>query len=339
MRQITVRHLLGGFSGGVGGILAFRLLHPALMAIGCLLGVVLGYWNLEILREVRHALSSISSFVDRHPIGKLLAPVKHFKPRLGRIKPGIAFWARVMEWTASLVYFAGIGVLVWLVYCPYLRTDPFGETGFPITASREVNTWITAILIILLGAIQLVVFLAPLCISGDERWTTRRDLPRELRRRLIQRWGLGYIVVELLVLLQNMFLLALGAVCFTLVGTVALVGLMLACIGALILVLARSSARRDHWLCFAVTLIITTASAFALRTRLEGMMLYIIALGTGTVSGLVSEAVRRAALTWSASRSPRVQKILACNLKQLVRLNKSLAGKMIDVMEWIPIFK
>jgi hypothetical protein len=47
-RSYTSRNLLGGFFGGILGILAFALIHPSLLPAGCLLGVVIGFWYQEI---------------------------------------------------------------------------------------------------------------------------------------------------------------------------------------------------------------------------------------------------------------------------------------------------
>ena len=64
------RNFLGGFVGGILGILACAFIHPATLPFGCLLGVVSGFWYREIW-EKAYLVSSIKIKVPRYKIESL----------------------------------------------------------------------------------------------------------------------------------------------------------------------------------------------------------------------------------------------------------------------------
>lgn len=61
-RSINKKNLLGGFLGGVCGILAFGYVHPALLPIGVLAGVVTGWWYEAIWNMVVKNISDSLEF-------------------------------------------------------------------------------------------------------------------------------------------------------------------------------------------------------------------------------------------------------------------------------------
>ena len=54
-RSVSLRNLIGGFLGGTMGILASWYLDPMVLPFGALLGVVLGWWNEDIVRLLGEA--------------------------------------------------------------------------------------------------------------------------------------------------------------------------------------------------------------------------------------------------------------------------------------------
>lgn len=73
-RTVSRRNLVGGFWGGILGILALGYLHPIALPFGCFFGVVVGWWYQEIWQSTvdsfhcgivrtQHAWNRFTTFV------------------------------------------------------------------------------------------------------------------------------------------------------------------------------------------------------------------------------------------------------------------------------------
>ena len=327
-RSITSRNILGGFCGGFLGIIAcsiFQLLLP----VGCVLGVVIGFWYQEIwaamIEDYHKTCLRWQAFWEnaivspRDKFWAYLARLKksyedntgitelfYWVPRVGiglarllykvlNFLRNIAMWpfkepihgVYIHTWTAAVCF---VGFLVWLLapvslYFVYNFDNPrnnySGGFGFNIFG---------------FCALFLPVFCSIFQGLPNERLerVRQRDLARYNRHGFL--YHIAYKFVEMVKHFALIVLWECLAFLYIVFGFIAVVLFM-----ALPIVFAMWSVRvvwyfatkRQHWLCFSVTLVVTTASAILTRNHLHGVGLWIIAVATGCASGFVSELVRR----------------------------------------------
>lgn len=55
------RNLGGGFLGGILGIAVCSLISPAILAAGCLIGFIAGYWHDQLVSRLRQLYDKLRS--------------------------------------------------------------------------------------------------------------------------------------------------------------------------------------------------------------------------------------------------------------------------------------
>lgn len=326
-RTLASRNVLGGFCGGFLGILAFSIFH-LLLPIGCLLGVVIGFWYQEIWKEIkdesRKAYTSWCGFYNE----AIIAPKDRFKEYLKQLK---AKWSSEGDgisdfffWIARVVI--GTLRLSWKLACLMVRA-----TRWPFKHPMNgVYLATTAALICFIGL--LVRFAFPLCYSwmlsasgtNDGSWVIfmlfafvfplclpvtasiviafnlqdMRSFYEDWQR--YNRYGLlfhiGYKFLQISKAFALMVLWECLGLTYVVLGLVAVLGFMALPISiakATLRVLWHFANMANHWLCFIITLTVTISSALLMQRYLHGIGLWVVAMGTGCVAGLASEAARR----------------------------------------------
>jgi hypothetical protein len=329
-RSITSRNLAGGFFGGLLGILFFKLIYPVLLPMGCLIGVVTGFLYQEIWQcicqswrksiekatcKFEKSMQVVAEF--RNLYADILASRRKIRDFFLRgalcVKTVLAFFIPLLfifRWlkahpmnrarsiqhfiaillTAAFVYFALWGVKNTVIY-----------QNFYLSHSEESQDALLLgwfFLWMILGSMPLSRLLA--IYDSKSMRVFYREYDRYNRLGAL-RYTLGeirrFIVSELI--LAAWIISGMGY--FAIVG-----GLFLAIIVVPVLAAVYSlkgiyqiTCKTRLWLCLGVTLSVTIASAWLTCSYLDDTAwLWVVALTTGTISGLASEGVRRLAASF-----------------------------------------
>ena len=324
-RTLTSRNVLGGFCGG---FLAFSIFH-LLLPIGCLLGVVIGFWYQEIWREIKN--ESRKAYVSWYNFYNeaVIAPKDRFKEYLKQLKTkwsgegdeiisDFLFWiARIIIATLRLTWkMARLTVIAlrWPFKHPmngvYLSTVAalicflglIGTFVFPLCYSWMLSgsgmndgSWII---------FMLFAFVLPLCtpvaasIVVAFNLQNMRSFYKDWQRynRFCLLWHMTYKFLQISKVFTLMVLWECLGLTYIVLGLVAVLGFMAVPISiakTTLRVLWRFANMTNHWLCFIMTLVVTISSALLTQGYLHGAGLWIVAMGTGCMAGLASEAARR----------------------------------------------
>jgi len=321
-RSITSRNLLGGFLGGTLGILAFWLINW-LLPIGCLGGVVLGFWYQEIwvalAKDFRKTQVRWNHFRDN----TLLVPRFQLKINLSGFKEelmtgGAFFIYYAIRWSIAAIR----GGIAAARFIKVAVKWPFKERLNGVILLNFTAMVIFCCLIIYLAALQFMMwgynstddgvsFIIVTCfglafpILGTVLPTLINDethqtitLPRDLA--IYDRFGLMGLLTSKLIALIKSFGLFIAfeilALLYLAIGAVTVSFFMAAPVAVAMLslrVLWKFATSKNHWVCFFTTLAVTLTSALLTRQYLQGAGLWIIALATGCFAGVLSEGARR----------------------------------------------
>ncbi len=323
-RSVMSRNVMGGFLGGMIGILAFSW-NSFLMPVGCFIGVLFGYWFQEIIDLVidfpkrifrrfsliRRWLSGVSNeFIKEITKTTVWFPEWLFYKAI--------LWFRVLC-VNPVVWFFG-----WLSRVWKFLTDSHpmntayvlqGIAVFIVTAmccSGAVWFWYAAdmqhidnnsFMILPFMTVVLSSIMVPVSLLCSVVNVDTDDISLKMRHfykvygRIEKLGKTIFFIRELLVCTGYavfILLVAFGSMCAVVMLPVAVI-LFMCCI--VILGFFRAlyivAHYEGHWLCFGVTLITTTIMALSTQDILSGVMLWIVALATGCLSGVCSEMVRR----------------------------------------------
>jgi len=334
-RSVTQRNLWGGFLGGLLGILCFGLINEYLLIIGCLVGVVGGYWYQEIWQiicddwvetkatwqemytntmEALHLIASDSAKflkryemnVDFHKFLKyFVIPLIHF---LDIRNSTVVKWfmAHPMNRAYSVRVLAAITLtslhMIWYV--------PLCKFWFSTLDSENPGSFILFMLLaVILFCIMLIV---PFSTFSEEK--TLKDMKffykyyeKYSQKNVFYTYFydmVGITAAQFFVILSGLGLLSYTLLAGALVSTV----IFLPVIAFLLIIksIYHITLRPNHWLCLSVTLVVTTISALLTKPYLEStIILWLVALATGCLSGLATEGVRRI-IAWDFAQNPRL---------------------------------
>lgn len=316
MRSVTSRNVWGGFWGGVLGIMAFAW-YPLLLPVGCFGGVILGFWYGELALGVLARLRASHRRLERAIAiaGSGAAVVS----RLGGVLPRVAATflviagrCRMAAGASAAAVATAVGAMWrWLGAHPMNRADVvsvFAVVVFLVinvawlipTRGQEETIWryrqLVPIIWMITGCAILVRLIPRFGGSGN----VLDDMAAYYRRYAL--WAaygpVPFFLRDLIVLLGAqifvavVFVLALAGVVAG--GTVLTLVFGLSLATALACEFIRLALRRNHWLCFFVTLAVTAVSAWVSRPYVEGAYLWLVAVATGSVAGALTEVLRRA---------------------------------------------
>lgn len=326
MKKVTSRNLIGGFLGGAIGILSSWYVAPAFLPLGVLIGVVLGWWNEDIVqlfreahRQAKKAATGLVSIFDQAVasltrlcgMSTKAAGVSRWiiaKAIVGSfvaiISSSLKLWnalVRFTKWTArhqvNQVYVIDITIyLSFILVLPaiaFLIEPYFGISGGNrgiLTMATAVATWGGSMIYRMQHEAAANTELSELC-------------------QFYREWEVishhGWFVYLLYTIGQHVRYSIGTALFATIAGPWFLGMAMVGFIGVYPLIAAIAFARgfynlasqAGHWMCLGVTMAVTGIlwpvyhQSFA-----DPRVLWIVALGAGIASGGLTEVIRRVML-------------------------------------------
>ena len=290
MERLTLRHLGGGFLGGALGILTLGLLTSWLTPVGCLFGVLIGFYPDVIFRETKKSWLASMRWLKNF---RIHYPVLHLPTfRLPNFKES-ALYSRYRKWRNHLA-------------------------EHPMNQAYCVRNWALVTYLALQATVITVAVIIIDGLSGVFQWplgilyifsifctvmgNTSEDEARHQMTRFYRRYefynkhgGFLFFWRQLYVYLRINLAFFVGLI--AIVSCLAFfVGLFVVPFWFVVYPLKAAyhvSKRSDHWLCLAVVLIATSISTHLLRHHISGQTLWLTSLGNGILCAFLSECARR----------------------------------------------
>lgn len=283
MSTDTIRHLAGGFLGGVLGILAFGFISSVLIPVGCFVGAVVGYGHDAIWRSMSTSWQHIprSQFWGPHPVTR----------------------ARIFATMIASVFAVLIVAQLWLFYAAALSFANMLVADGSGLAEILTIMW-------MIGSMLGVGFVM---IAYMNAWRIPLWESNENQQAFYSTWQAwsaskvrfaGTVFLELVRAQISAMLVLLAMFCGVVVLMAYTVCTMLPMslfFGA-VKGLYIAAKRGGYWICFIVSLFVTTLMAYVLQGSLhDAKVLWITALAAGMLSAAGSEAVRHGILALEAA--------------------------------------
>lgn len=319
-RSITLRNLLGGFLGGITGILATSWWSPYALAPAVFLGVLVGWYHQELLAAARgnveqqplsvrlggilaattHSSSELGFAMEKHfgdsfPLFRfvlwlVVAPLW----LVGRV-PAVVRWARVSSERQARLLRALTSLLLPMPVAFWIYQWALAHEQLTTTEVVGAGERLLAFQIALL----VLLFLAMPVICGVGGDVNKRRGGR-IDALYVQRGPLAAMGMTALYGIRSWVLCVVYAVvAVTYVVSVCLLILVAICVPvvtiyAVVRTLVRVAQLSGHYLCLVVTLTVTIWSAWRFHGQLANpAVVWTVALATGVVSGMATETVRR----------------------------------------------
>lgn len=335
MRFFVSRQFVGGLLGGICGIVAFGVLYPFLLPLGCFAGFTVGFLHRPIWKvittdaknTIRHLAVVYRGCADGFRsfgvgsgrvwrvfcwlftlawVGLVsLAKMRQLRQRLAAISP------KVRSRVANIL----AGAIVFLVGMQ------FGTAVFEGITCQSPGLWRA-----FLGASWMVVYALPFSSIISTTFYHRMSYEQEKYwdERLAYYAKVGWMrfffrslwtlfVVELVLISLFTSLAVYGLLAGVATGLFLILPVALMVWSARLV--AWAAREGQYWTGLAITLVTTAASAWVWRQELSGQMLWLVALATGVVAGSVCEGVLRLTL-WLNSRRPVLDRLAAFSLQQ-----------------------
>lgn len=326
--NLTVRNLIGAFVGGVAGILTCYYVSLAFMPLGCLIGVVLGFWHDKIIADYSRNLIAIRHFLSacrnqlivwmNRTVGYIKMSAEHLR-RLGSMIPKDLGLSR--DLIRGFVWFVSLPLLffAWLRRHPMNRADTITVLTVPIIIlalwkfgyfslalpgnnsimeQKNAPAWLQFVgiglfistLFVVIGPVLLMAMRSDGDMSGFYRQYSRYS-----------RYGaVGWMVYEIKNTVM-MFAYAFTLTELVLGGLFIFVALIFITVAILLFVVAparvflRCVQLPGHWFCFGITLITTLITWLCLRDHIVNpAVAWTLAIGNGIVAAGATESLRRA---------------------------------------------
>lgn len=289
MKNITLRNLLGGFSGGMLGILMFHLLNWSGLMLGCLVGVTVGWFHQEVWEKFCSFYDAISKIISSGHIGlprktwSEMCGVAAYKRFAANPKIGHAlFYALSIVMAAVIFSFAWVPCFV---FANYYHSGALTAGGILIPV---------VIVVVIVSAACFVVT----CLENDSvRW---HKFGQKLygENSAILFWAK---LTLLHVFLSSWFtLMILSLVAVVIAAFVAMVFYLIPWVPKMLF------QKTGHWLCLGITLAVTSLVAWLWRPFLsDSVGLWLTALTAGVVSGGFSATAGYCLGRLVLSRSPK----------------------------------
>jgi len=312
-RSITRRNFWGGFWGGILGILAVGWIHAIALPLGCLVGVVAGFWYQEIgqityqcFREYLLRLLVARRRVTRKLHGTKASIYRGFRGAWIATSRGACIGTRstieyclsklhiLINWLnrsydqdlvarrCAVILFGGINIGISLFAIVY---TVHGRDGISSVASL---LWLAFGFFMAFMPAAIVFYDRPHDVRHDELRAQGYD------RYVRHGWWFcfGYDMLAMLRAEVAGVLSLLFAVIFWMAATtfvlVPVVATMLTLHG-----IYKIALRRQHWVCLVVTLLVTAASACIGHAYLHNNTFWLVALVCGCLSGTVASVAHQ----------------------------------------------
>lgn len=339
-RSISQRNFLGAFLGGVLGILLCGFLHPYALPIGCIVGVIGGWWYEEIFMSTligfcrgvvwtQQTVKDLRNFIltptglDTDPIIVFFHACLFmclFVPIWLVSRPvAIVRWFRVYELRRAYL----LKTVACLVHVAInaMWMAPLIFFFLKYTGTKTEMGAQPFFFLIVCVVLPLMTAMIPLSIFVDDE---RRRWKKRFRHLQFynNKGPLRFFFKNLIDLFQAQFyiyLLVLGGVTYVVtVGGFFLI-LIIAPISAVVGMFKgvyRVSTKSGHWLCLVATLGVTVATAWLTYPYFESAsVVWTVALANGLASAVVTEGLRRG-LVWFLMTNRRTRNMIVVPLGQ-----------------------
>lgn len=307
------RNLLGGFVGGSLGVLFAGFIHPLASPIGLLVGVLLGYWHdiiigrciivYEVFCRINinfggfsHKVSKWYRKASRMTKAWYFRRCRNFWHGLRQVSPAMYCVGRALKWCV----YAPFRGLAWLVAEPIRVASIFSVLLVIVASVVLVAVSFEAVPDVgnpggwdreIIGGILCLVSSLLVCVSRDA--SKEKQGARYSSLGPVRYVAKGFFPSFVQVLTSACMIVGMISGLF-----LAIISFMLVFFGGAIFFgvlkgLWHVSSKRQHLLCLSVTAVVTITSVIAFRHSLNGSMLWIISLATGTVSAVTTECTRR----------------------------------------------
>jgi hypothetical protein len=366
-RSVTGRNFLGSFLGGFIGILTFGYLHAALLPLGVLGGVLIGWWYEDIIQAVIEACRQ--GLEQGQQCYRFLSEIAiNPRQKLWKIKERTSGVGKAI----SLVCAGTIVVFIWILASPirfvnWYRTHPMNRACLIRFTSLLTYIGINYLWVFMLvmefnrfmgGTINpqgkvmpfevvpigVNLFLAGILvmfaiIPGIRRIIDDPDGSMRNFYRDFEYYSRRGPVIFFINDLVNAFIAQLKAFTFIAVGLIYFTGL--GAIFVVIIVIPLSvfiwsikkiqqiAIRTDYWLCLAATMIITILSAWQFYSYFTNeYALWSIAFMTGFASGIATEGIRRGIL-WILTETSKGRQYADAEIGAYLRDRLALGDKFV----------
>ncbi len=326
--NLTVRNLIGAFVGGVVGILTCYYVSLAFMPLGCLIGVVLGFWHDKLIANYSHNLAIIRRFLSschnrlvvlkNNTANYIKMPAEYLRRLVSMIPKNWGFGRKMVN---GLMWFVSLPLLfiAWLRKHPMNRANTItiltvpiivltlwrsGYFSLALPGNNSLMEQKDASLMVVLTGIglfisTLFVVLGPVLMMVIRNDGDMSGFYRQYSR--YNRYGaFGWMIYEL----KNAVMMFAYAFIFTelmMGGVFVLFTLILLTMAIILLVVTparvfwRCVQLPGHWFCFGVTLLTTLITWLCLRSHVVNPAIaWTLAIANGIVSASATEALRRA---------------------------------------------
>lgn len=342
-RTASSRNLLGGFLGGVMGILASAFFTPQLLwvGVGCFVGVSIGYWYGELWSIVTEMFSDIWAGITWFFRKPKPAPKKRITV-FSRVGNWFAKKTRVVK--SNFAFLQNADLTLWMkrhpvhamqilsrissIICLVLLV---GYAYYAMIYSWSVSSngalWWKGITI---GSILLFSLHGFVSIKAAKKKHIRENF------QAIQRRGLFFYSVHKLASFIVAGIMTPIGVAFLIVALLAWLAIGWILFAVLFLPLKLvwfSLTRTNHLPCFVVTLLTTVAAVLLFQPNIhEALRLWTLSLTTGVACGLLSEAVR-AFFMWSRKKSPAIDQIAKMNHGSYYEVLCETGNKLLGLLD------
>lgn len=337
-RSVTVKNVTGSLLGGISGILAFGYIHPIALPIGCLFGVLIGWWYEEIwVSAVEGWRASMSMFcgIPKSTVSAVTA----FKNDICNM---FLDFLRAMR-----SIFVGI-INAFLLPCKWFGNHPMNQIFViricAIIASIEVSAlWLMPICfkigdmsrayptgsdpqaLLMLAQMMLVIIVVMSSVMYLVASSEDMNLFYAIWERYEKKGAVLFFFDDVKMIIVSQIIFFIYLACFVvwfataggffLIAIIAPLSLMIGAVKGVYAV----SARSGHLLCLGVTLCVTIFSAWLMHEYFANVqILWITALAAGVVSAGVTEGMRRV-IVWCCDRNVFLTNIVS------TRTSKQLA--------------
>lgn len=317
--NITVRHLLGGFLGSVTGILIAGYTKPHSVALACfglvfgtIAGYLLGHWFDEIAKECLGAHARLRAFWRTFNTSRIAF--------IRNITNAINVWWSM--WTgrfglglrslSPVLYYVGKGIL-WLLLSPvHITAWLVGRPKRSVITLRALVLFSVLIISLTLsytffpmvgspgGYDRFLVAFFPMLFVGlltfcpfEESVKCEETVQRYQKEGPLYYASKEFLLTPLRFLWVGIFACGICIILALAVPLVVVGVLANVIIGGILWGLWKVTFRKGYLIGLSVTLFITVASAIINWGHLHGFLLWVVAIGTGVISGTLAEGVRR----------------------------------------------
>lgn len=335
-RSLTSRNFFGGLLGGITGILAFHYLYELLLPVGCLAGVIIGFWYQEIIEVIfsswHQGISTAKTSWVNFKVYVTTQPkewgLMFKKSDFAKFIQGIFFvvWWLIKRpyvfilWLkrhpmnrAYIIRLLAVALIIFLNSLWFFPAVSYFASG--IEASKDGGGFVLLLLLSFFACCLPIFSIVIYLQRGDANIRERTKVFYHEYEYYLSRGSLIFFLKELLTLIRTQFLFTVYIIAvisfYTGLGAIftALLFAPLAIGIQIVKGIYKIATETKHWLCLGTTVIITSISAWLTGPYLtDPRILWGVALGTGVVAGLVTLGIQRS-IAWFYKTNTRAHKI------------------------------